>query len=250
MSASPDSQLNHMELDSGQYNEGLQDGNWNPQEPSSSSGKQECLRFASESAIGHWKWSAGRRRVRPDSELFQHGNTERELHAKQVSLSITPMERNHLTRLISSTQKFAVHVTNRPACSVCKCVFPSDHLLGLHVAECHDSFFQAQAARGYKVYECFVEACGKKFTSHHSRVQHLVDIHHFPKYFNFNMLNATKQRKRNRKKRGPVPSMEQIPSGRPTAPELNDKGVSRATEPRGSDAAHGTIATIERMRYA
>jgi len=76
MSASPDSQLNHMELDSGQYNEGLQDGNWNPQEPSSSSGKQECLRFASESAIGHWKWSAGRRRVRPDSELFQHGSPE------------------------------------------------------------------------------------------------------------------------------------------------------------------------------
>lgn len=41
--------------------------------------------------------------------------------------------------------------TNRSFCSICKKVFPTDHLLSLHLAEAHDSFFAAQAARNMNV---------------------------------------------------------------------------------------------------
>ena len=38
-----------------------------------------------------------------------------------------------------------------PRCSVCRAALPTRHLLDLHIAEVHDSFFAAQAARKLKV---------------------------------------------------------------------------------------------------
>lgn len=38
-----------------------------------------------------------------------------------------------------------------PVCSVCRAALPNGHLLSLHIAEVHDSFFAAQAARKLKV---------------------------------------------------------------------------------------------------
>lgn len=38
-----------------------------------------------------------------------------------------------------------------PRCSVCRVALPSRHLLDLHLAEVHDSFFAAQVARKLKV---------------------------------------------------------------------------------------------------
>ena len=42
-------------------------------------------------------------------------------------------------------------------CSVCRASLPSGHLLDLHMAEAHDSFFAAQAAKKMRVYRCLVE---------------------------------------------------------------------------------------------
>jgi hypothetical protein len=39
-----------------------------------------------------------------------------------------------------------------PLCSVCGATLPTAHLLSLHIAEAHDSFFAAQAARKLKVH--------------------------------------------------------------------------------------------------
>mmetsp|Transcript_19179 Transcript_19179/g.45749 ORF Transcript_19179/g.45749 Transcript_19179/m.45749 type:complete len:252 (-) Transcript_19179:294-1049(-) len=83
----------------------------------------------------------------------------------------------------------------RPRCSVCSRILPSEHLLGLHVSEAHDSFFAAQAARGHKVYCCFVASCAKKFTSSEARRQHLVSAHSFPETFNFNIVCGRRQAK-------------------------------------------------------
>jgi hypothetical protein len=67
----------------------------------------------------------------------------------------------------------------RLTCSDCKKNFPCEKLLELHVAEVHDTFFQAQAARRKKVFLCLVPGCSKAFRSCRERSQHLKDCHHY-----------------------------------------------------------------------
>ncbi|CAI5949521.1 unnamed protein product [Closterium sp. NIES-64] len=54
---------------------------------------------------------------------------------------------------------------HRAMCATCSKAFPSNRLLNIHVAEAHDSFFQAKVARGVAMYECLVETCTHRFPS-------------------------------------------------------------------------------------
>ena len=47
------------------------------------------------------------------------------------------------------------------------------------MAEAHDAFFQAQAARRAKVFGCLVPGCAKAFRSGHERAQHLHAVHFY-----------------------------------------------------------------------
>ncbi|OAE33672.1 hypothetical protein AXG93_4689s1590 [Marchantia polymorpha subsp. ruderalis] len=114
-------------------------------------------------------WSAARRKFAPDCCFFSAGNLERELQAKQVSLSITDEEIAAISRLeeeetlqvrcpisgcgatLSSLSDFESHYSSahRATCSVCFNVYPTTRLLNIHISECHDSFFKAKVARNY-----------------------------------------------------------------------------------------------------
>ncbi|KAL2629632.1 hypothetical protein R1flu_014318 [Riccia fluitans] len=166
------------------------------------------------------RWRAARRKFAADSPFFSAGNLERELQAKQVSLSITEEEKLAISRLeeeeslrvrcpiagcgaiLNSLSAFESHyaVRHTATCSVCSSVFPTTRLLNMHVSERHDSFFKAKVARNYPMYECLVEDCPARFQSDARRLQHLVDKHHFPKTFRFHSKKHLSQKQRRRQK--------------------------------------------------
>ncbi|KAK1295449.1 hypothetical protein QJS10_CPA16g00922 [Acorus calamus] len=150
-------------------------------------------------------WVAVRRRFEPSSPFFEAGNFERELIAKHVALDLTEDERFQLQNMegmesrsvfcpivgcgaqLNSLEEFEDHYNSRhtASCSVCARVYPTSHLLSIHISEVHDSFFKAKVAHGFPMYECLVEGCGMKLKSYKSRQQHLIDKHRFPASFDF-----------------------------------------------------------------
>ncbi|GJP53360.1 hypothetical protein CLOM_g12517 [Closterium sp. NIES-68] len=88
---------------------------------------------------------------------------------------------------------------HRAMCATCSKAFPSNRLLNIHVAEAHDSFFQAKVARGLAMYECLVETCSHRFPSDAARHQHLVARHHYPPSFHFHSLSQSHPSQRRRR---------------------------------------------------
>mmetsp|Transcript_28492 Transcript_28492/g.73179 ORF Transcript_28492/g.73179 Transcript_28492/m.73179 type:complete len:162 (+) Transcript_28492:192-677(+) len=111
----------------------------------------------------------------------------------QEAMRLSPSEREQLLQSVAKEVAMPVPMTNRPQCSVCKRMLPTEHLLALHLEESHDSFFAAQVARGMKVFQCLVEGCGRRFPCPHSRKQHLLGVHHFPKCFDFDALHVKRR---------------------------------------------------------
>ncbi|KAI3799277.1 hypothetical protein L1987_34570 [Smallanthus sonchifolius] len=163
-------------------------------------------------------WFPVLRRFGPDDPFFASGNIERELLAKQVALDFTEEEKQQLRNLdvensevicpivgcganLRSLAEFEDHYNARhtASCSVCSRVYPTSRLLGIHVSEAHDSFFQAKVARGYAMYECLVEGCGVKLKSYKSRHQHLMDKHNFPSSFDFFKKAQPSKKERSKK---------------------------------------------------
>lgn len=163
-----------------------------------------------------------RRRFVPDAPFFEAGNIERELLAKQVALDLTEEEKQQIRSMedwgsreifcpivgcgvrLKSLEDFEDHYNARhtASCSVCSRVYPTSHLLSMHVSEAHDSFFQAKVARGFAMYGCLVEGCDVKLKSYKSRQQHLVDKHKFPSSFEFfkKAMPSKKQRQKTQRK--------------------------------------------------
>ncbi|KAI1450882.1 hypothetical protein F5Y02DRAFT_6608 [Annulohypoxylon stygium] len=73
--------------------------------------------------------------------------------------------------------------TNR--CVECRKNFPSDHLLNVHIEECHDVFAAVKRERGEHTYSCFVEGCDRKCGTPQKRRSHLIDKHMYPKNYFF-----------------------------------------------------------------
>ncbi|KAL7626335.1 hypothetical protein AAE478_003107 [Parahypoxylon ruwenzoriense] len=73
--------------------------------------------------------------------------------------------------------------TNR--CVECGKNFPSDHLLNVHIEECHDIFAAVKREKGEHTYSCFVEGCDRKCRTPQKRRSHLIDKHMYPKNYFF-----------------------------------------------------------------
>lgn len=175
-------------------------------------------------------WHPCRRKHLPASPFFASGNLERELLAKQVILEITDEEKHQISCLeeelhwkmmcpvvgckakLKGLKELETHFFSRhtAACSVCSRVFPTSRLMDLHIAESHDSFFQAKVAHGHPMYKCLVEGCEAKFLDDGARHQHLMDKHKFPRTFEFHKKRHLSQKLRNRlrKTQGGVKNLE------------------------------------------
>ncbi|GAO19609.1 hypothetical protein UVI_02063830 [Ustilaginoidea virens] len=86
-----------------------------------------------------------------------------------------------------SYQEYECHYnmfhTNR--CLGCRKNFPSEHLLGVHIEECHDPLVKVRREKGEHTYSCFVEGCERKCLTHQKRRLHMIDKHMYPKNFFF-----------------------------------------------------------------
>ncbi|KAI0191210.1 hypothetical protein EV127DRAFT_70863 [Xylaria flabelliformis] len=73
--------------------------------------------------------------------------------------------------------------TNR--CAECYKNFPSEHLLNVHLEDCHDVFAAVRREKGEHTYSCFVEGCDRKCRTPYKRRNHLIDKHMYPKNYFF-----------------------------------------------------------------
>lgn len=137
------------------------------------------------SFVGH------RRRLPPDAELFEEGSLARDEAARGAARAAAHDEPAHLAQegALAGDPLMAAFLCHEHECGTCHATLPTPHLLGLHVAEVHDSFFAAQAARRLPVFACLVEACGRRFCGAEERKQHLVDHHRFPRNYSFDRMH-------------------------------------------------------------
>ncbi|CEJ89265.1 hypothetical protein VHEMI05118 [[Torrubiella] hemipterigena] len=70
-------------------------------------------------------------------------------------------------------------------CIECRKNFPSNHLLGVHIEECHDPLVRVKREQGERTFSCFVEGCDRKCSTHQKRRMHLIDKHMYPKNYFF-----------------------------------------------------------------
>ncbi|KAL0867528.1 hypothetical protein ABMA27_008306 [Loxostege sticticalis] len=98
------------------------------------------------------------------------------------------------------------NASHRYACSQCKKMMPSPHLLDLHIQESHDSFFAVMAERKPS-YCCYIEECKEKFKTTDERLDHCVKIHKLPKDFRFEQKHK-KAKKTKQKKTNDIVAME------------------------------------------
>lgn len=73
--------------------------------------------------------------------------------------------------------------TNR--CIECRKNFPTDHLLNVHIEECHDPLARVAREKGEHTYSCFVEGCERKCMTPQKRRLHLIDKHKYPHNYFF-----------------------------------------------------------------
>lgn len=90
-------------------------------------------------------------------------------------------------------------------CLECQKNMPSEHLLSVHIEECHDPLVVVRRDKGEHTvcltppnilfegtdqltrmqYSCFVEGCERKCLTHHKRRMHMIDKHMYPKNYFF-----------------------------------------------------------------
>ena len=80
---------------------------------------------------------------------------------------------------------YSSHVENyhNNRCDKCKQNFVSNHILYLHINECHNPFFNE-----FEKLKCFEIHCNETFENHSERINHLIKVHDYPPFFDFDMI--------------------------------------------------------------
>lgn len=121
------------------------------------------------------------------SELSKYPNSEypgpSDTPEFTCSLHATPI-------VFASLESFESHysTTHTWICDSCRCRFPSERFLALHLDEEHDPFVQIHRERGEKYLGCFEDNCDRKFADFKKRRLHLIDFHSYPKNFRFSIV--------------------------------------------------------------
>ncbi|KAF0975940.1 hypothetical protein FDP41_005267 [Naegleria fowleri] len=77
-------------------------------------------------------------------------------------------------------------------CSECELIFPSAFLLGVHLEECHSSYFEVCLQKNtMKMYQCLVEdksICNEMFKTSEERDLHMISHHMYEPGFRFEKM--------------------------------------------------------------
>ncbi|XP_050981179.1 zinc finger protein 511 [Labeo rohita] len=150
-----------------------------------------------ENAVSPFGFRPQRLRFAVEDEYFEDGDIHRHMYLQDVVTAIADDEhpptisefRCHIAgcrQLFDTLEGYEHHYNSlhRNVCSNCKCSFPSNRLLEIHILEWHDSLFQVMAEKQC-MYECLVEGCGLKFKTSKERKDHLIRTHSYPADFRF-----------------------------------------------------------------
>lgn len=88
---------------------------------------------------------------------------------------------NNFIKLEHYTNHVENYHNNR--CSKCQQNFVSNYILNLHINECHNPFINE-----FEQLSCFEPNCDVTFDTHQQRVQHLIEKHQYPPFFDFDMI--------------------------------------------------------------
>eukprot|EP01130_Rhizamoeba_saxonica_P002697 TRINITY_DN12460_c0_g1_i1.p1 TRINITY_DN12460_c0_g1~~TRINITY_DN12460_c0_g1_i1.p1 ORF type:complete len:202 (-),score=30.15 TRINITY_DN12460_c0_g1_i1:32-637(-) len=94
-------------------------------------------------------------------------------------------------------------------CGTCRGIYPSQHILEIHMLEHHDVLFILLSEQR-DMYSCFVENCTVKFRDGEARKQHLIDVHCYPDTYRFERIIAPKLSKADKKFKNRM-NVEQTP---------------------------------------
>ncbi|CAK9440179.1 uncharacterized protein LODBEIA_P42790 [Lodderomyces beijingensis] len=83
-------------------------------------------------------------------------------------------------------------MAHQNSCTACDKVFPSEHILYLHIDEVHNPILELKRkSRGVKTFRCFVETCDAQFHNHYERRLHLIQKHKYPHDYPFVQITTT-----------------------------------------------------------
>ncbi|KAF2229698.1 hypothetical protein EV356DRAFT_510265 [Viridothelium virens] len=158
--------------------------------------------------------------------------------ANLISCQLPPHEPISFTSIGEFENHYQKEHTHR--CLDCRRNLPSDHFLGLHIAENHDPLNEIRREKGEKTYRCFVEDCDRVCSAPHKRRLHLIDKHHFPRHYDFFIVNDGMDNRTTmlRSQTTPnVPSFKPGPKARPmlhqkvaTADRSSNTGLRESTD--------------------
>ncbi|OCK94830.1 uncharacterized protein K441DRAFT_705353 [Cenococcum geophilum 1.58] len=174
----------------------------------------------------------------------------------------------HQPLSFSSYEDYDVHYQKNHVnrCSECHKNFPSDHYLGLHIAENHDSLNEARRARGEKTYACFVSDCDRLCSTPQKRRLHVIDKHQFPKYYDFFIVNDGLGKRNSMLRPGPghrrrssaatvatarqQEGVEAVASRGGALAGIDEKGKAKVVPPAVPDAAMEDItSSLSAMKF-
>ena len=91
----------------------------------------------------------------------------------------------------SSFEQYEIHYQKEHVnrCIECDKNFPSAHYLQLHQTENHDPINEIRRVRGTNIFACFLEDCDVHCYSWLKRKEHLINVHNFPEYYDFCVIN-------------------------------------------------------------
>ncbi|CUM64295.1 uncharacterized protein PRCAT00001893001 [Priceomyces carsonii] len=96
--------------------------------------------------------------------------------------------------LFSNYYEYENHIvtSHNYICIECKRKFPSEYFLNLHIDENHNPLLKIKQEQGTKIFKCLQysdEGCKRFFSTPKKRRLHMIDKHHYPKDFDFGVIN-------------------------------------------------------------
>ncbi|KAM0250206.1 hypothetical protein ACHAQJ_008699 [Trichoderma viride] len=123
--------------------------------------------------------------LRPVSKIAGLDSAAKDEETEFVMRCSLPPHKDPLGFRFYSDYETHYHNFHTNRCIECRKNFPTDHLLSVHIEECHDPLAKVAREKGEHTYSCFVEGCGRKCMTPQKRRLHLIDKHMYPRNFFF-----------------------------------------------------------------
>lgn len=152
-------------------------------------------------------WELIKRSLPPGSPLFEEGDIYCRLLQKCLPLDDTsdvpaPGTRefacgiSNCSQVFDSLIKYEAHYnsSHRHVCQTCHKIYPSSHLLEVHVLETHDVMFNLLSQK-QSMFQCLLADCPIKFKTWKDRKNHMIKVHKYPPNYRYDKSTSTGSRK-------------------------------------------------------